>query len=165
MSGEDPRRPYHIQALAIYMSRVPGKQTVPRAEVWALAGVCKETAKQLIEVAAIDAKYVVKGVDQEEAKKQLCQGANGDVWQQLRENLRDQGKLKAKKVKSHLPFTAIGEGHITLQDYVLNNLADAAAATAAEEAQFPTEVQAWHAQWQSRAFLVALRIATVEAWH
>ena len=108
---------------------------------------------------------MVKGVAGEEAAKHLSQGANGDLWQQFLENKLDQKNLEPRKVKSHLPFVAIGQGHITLQDDVLNNVADAAAATAADEAQLPLQVQVWHNRWQVRAYLVALRIATVEAWH
>ena len=73
--------------------------------------------------------------------------------------------MATAKVKSHLPFAAIAEGLITVPHYILNNLADVAAAVAAGAAQPPDALQKWHSRWQARAFRIALRIAVIEAWH
>ena len=68
-------------------------------------------------------------------------------------------------MKSHLPVEAIAEGAISLPHYVLNNVADIAAAVAAAAAQPPDALQEWHSNWQAKAFRVALRIAAIETWH
>ena len=95
----------------------------------------------------------------------MARGANGDVWKDLLQTSSRQENMRTAKVKSHLPFEAIAKGMISLPQYVLNNVADVAAAVAAGAAQPPDALQEWHSKWQARAFRVALRIAAMEAWH
>ena len=75
----DPRRTVQQAAAA---ARVPGQQTVPRAESWGV-----RTALYLIPVAVpltlvVDAMYVVHGMRGTNRQKYM-KGRNGDIWRDI----------------------------------------------------------------------------------
>ena len=76
-----------------------------------------------------------------------------------------QQHMQSSKVKSHLPFKAMKEGIIALEDYTLNTLADTAADVAAELAQPGVAYVNEFRKWQAVAYKVPTRIAWIEAWH
>lgn len=82
MDQSDPR-PFPCRSLAVIMSQTPGRQTAPRAEVWALARTCEATNTWTIEETAIDAKYVINGLASPEATGKMQAGTNDDVWKDL----------------------------------------------------------------------------------
>ena len=71
---------FEVQRIGFLGGQVPGRQTVPRADLWgaiqALSRVNEKTNIQL----SIDAKYVTKGVTQ---TGELEYGPNGDLWSSL----------------------------------------------------------------------------------
>ena len=67
----------------ISTSSTPGRQTVPRAEVWAAIMTAQAaTCGQQISL-HIDAAYLVKGIQQVHKHEALRGGANGDLWDTL----------------------------------------------------------------------------------
>ncbi len=113
---------------ALLMGQVPGKQTVPRAEIWALVlAASAAPAGQDFEV-GIDASYVTNGCSR--ADLVAC-GLNGDLWCTLFNVVADRGgRVVVKKVESHLAEK--GAAHIitkrpTVGDVTGNAMADQAA--------------------------------------
>lgn len=64
--------------VAILFSQVPGPQTVPRAELWALYHVLARMEYQTMYTVYIDAQYVVNGMISKSSH--YAQGLNGDLW-------------------------------------------------------------------------------------
>ena len=140
-----------------------GQQTVPRAEV-AEAADALELAQEGSHRLTVDAACVKSGV--EEAKlKQRCAGHNGDVWSKFEVESRKHEDIDVDKVKSHLSFTEVLAGKLTLENCVGNNLADIGAGIAAAESEAPAQYLAETAKKEAEATLVAQRVACIEAWH
>ena len=74
-----------VRDVGISISAVPGRQTVPRAELWAaiMAAHAASTGQQI--VLRIDAAYVVKGLQGGHRQAALRIGPNGDLWDALLE--------------------------------------------------------------------------------
>ena len=120
----------------------------------------------IVETGLIDAQYVVSAFSVDSpAFDQRCRSTNGDLWRDFAEARKKQMRVKSKKVKSHLPFQSVSNGDLSLEEYALNNLADAAAGVSAKMAQPHESVIKEHIAWQSTAFQIALRIAWIEQWH
>ena len=66
-----------IKNVAIMGGQVPGKQTVPRAELWGAIKVLELAETQDPIDLGIDAAYVTNGVTK---MAQLVEGENGDLW-------------------------------------------------------------------------------------
>ena len=117
------------------VAQVPGKQTVPRAEVWAMRQLlllvpdCPLTAYT-------DASYVHAGCCGKRAK--MLQGLNGDLWDLLYQAL-DARRVPASvcKVKAHLGGKHAADGTIELAHLLGNAAADEAAGAAAERWRSP----------------------------
>ena len=79
--------------------QVPGKQTVPRAELWAAIQVTA-AADETIEIdIGIDASYVTKGVLNMD---KLSCGNNGDLWSILARPVGGRlGRTLFHKIPSH----------------------------------------------------------------
>ena len=105
------------------VSDVPGKQTVPRAETWALLCLLRLRPPELGFVLWVDAQYVLNGFAswQTYAQANYAQGANGDVWNLVFELLDTRAALSSvdtvkssvslRKVKSHVSqASAIDKG-------------------------------------------------------
>ena len=68
---------FTLQQTSFLGGQVPGKQTVPRAELWgAIQILSKVDGKSNIQT-PIDAKYVTRGIAH---RGDLVQGPNGDLW-------------------------------------------------------------------------------------
>ena len=80
--------------------QVPGRQTVPRAELWGANQILSRVDEKLDIQIPIDAKYVTRGITH---RGDLEQGPHGDLWSILFQ-LIDEGSGVADviKVKSHL---------------------------------------------------------------
>ncbi len=109
-------------------AEVPGRQTVPRAEIWGAALlVCAAPREGPFEI-VLDAAYVAKGLG---SRGDLLRSPNGDLWSMLY-NVIDgrNGPVAVSTVKSHVidedvPGIVLGKHR---QDHVVGNeLADAAA--------------------------------------
>ena len=109
----------------------------------------------------IDAAYVVKGMATEH-RARLLQGANGDLWALLIETIRCKSlEVDPAKVKAHAEKQVL-LGKVELQEFLGNALADAGAGAAAEEAVSTPEAREVSI-WQGRCFLIARRLAIIEA--
>ena len=68
-------------------------------------------------------------------------------------------------VKSHIGYSQVSAGKLSLEDYVGNNLADIAASLAAEQARAPEMYANEAAKKEAEATLIAQRLACIEVWH
>ena len=71
-----------IQDIAFAGMRIPGKQTVPRAETWAVGKILEhldEGNDTNSKTVNSDASYTVKGFASEN-KEHMRRGTNGDIW-------------------------------------------------------------------------------------
>ncbi len=147
---------------------------MPRAELWAAAW-----AKELgggnggnggsqggLNIRA-DAAYVVNGAANEASRARLARGRNGDLWSEL--GTVTEGTAAAttiSKVKAHrAPAEMLADPTLSVADFLGNHLADACAGAAAECALRDSPTARMVERWERRAYLVALRLAAVEAWH
>ena len=97
-----------------------------------------------------------------EHRARLLQGANGDLWALLIETIRCKSlEVDPAKVKAHAEKQVL-LGKVELQEFLGNALADAGAGAAAEEAVSTPEAREVSI-WQGRCFLMARRLAIIEA--
>ena len=108
-------------------SKVPGRQTVCRAEAWALHNVIDAWPGNYALEIIVDATYSLSGMDLIKRSKHL-KGANADIWISLYAILEHKKLYPLTiKVKSHAnSVEAHTFGH-TIAMLALNELADAAA--------------------------------------
>ena len=116
---------YSLDKVACIGGQVPGKQTVPRAELWGGIQTLIRAHPEWSVNLGIDASYVTRGVVNRGA---LANGENGDLWRLMFEIIDSRpGRTNIFKVKSHLEDEgpkAIQEGKINFVDLVGNSLAD-----------------------------------------
>ena len=67
--------------MALMYSRVPGRQTVPRAELWALYNIMLKLAPNTTYTLYIDARDVLTGLWAR--SKHYSAGNNGDLWSRI----------------------------------------------------------------------------------
>ena len=79
-------------------SQVPGKQTVPRSEVFAGAQTLKLLAGGSVDRWHCDASYVVAGA---RAVELTSKGPNGDLWVPLKSQLDRMGLDAPVKIRAH----------------------------------------------------------------
>ncbi len=158
--------PPRVNQLALLASPVPGKQTVPRAELWAACKAAEASQNVADAVLDADASYIMHGCANEGAIKKAKASPNGDLWTIYDDAARVNGhRMKVSKVDAHQHPSKIITGGMPLDAYIGNHLADAAANAAAERALGQSERAAAVAEWETRAFIIARRLAYVEAWH
>ncbi len=148
------------------VAEVPGRQTVPRAELWAAALLLERAPVEGPFELTLDAAYVVKGLDR---RAGALRGMNGDLWSIL-VSLADRrsGPTDISKVRSHVldrdrEALAAGLHH---KPHVLGNeLADAAAAAGAALFGDNGAAEASRkARWEEdRAHTIAVRLARIQA--
>ena len=112
-------------------SRVPGKQTVPRAEAWAMYLVLQVWGGTYDLGISTDASYTYSGMDLVNRQKHL-RGFNKDIWQLIYKELdwtmKDAtGQLDITKPKSHSDAEHLLCRETPLWQMGVNNLADMAA--------------------------------------
>ena len=66
-----------LQSIGFLVSHVPGRQTVPQAELWGTIQVFSRVDEKTNIQIPIDAKYVTRGITH---GCELEQGPNGDMW-------------------------------------------------------------------------------------
>ena len=112
--------------------QVPGRQTLPRVELWvAVQILCRIDEKSNIQI-PIDTKYVTRGIAH---RSDLEQGHNGDMWSILFQLIDERsGVTDVVKVKSHLEDegrSVITQNKIGFHHMLANSLADVVAEEAA----------------------------------
>ena len=166
--NEDPTVNCRSAGLACW--RVPGRQTVPRAELAAGLGALKALAaeegaaqpRKPVEIRS-DAAYFVRGANQDEGLFRVkCSGTNGDLWQGFHD-LGGRDQCTVSKVKAHTSIFDVASGATRLEDYIGNGFADLAAGLAAEISQPSDNLCRTASRWLGIGYLVALRISHIEA--
>ncbi len=163
-----------VRDVSIAAAAVPGKQTVPRAELWAAAWATElgsdkradESPGYVLDIRA-DAAYVVNGFASAACRDRLARGRNGDRWEQIKEGADARaGAVTISKVKAHRsPTEMFSDPSLSVADYLGNHLADACAGAAAACTLQDNVAARTVERWERRAYLVALRLAAIEAWH
>ena len=101
--------PIIVQSVGLIFASVPGRQTVSRAETWA-GSVTLAASPPTVRRWWVDAAYTVGGA-RPAARRSRTEGANGDVWVALLENIDMAPQLPGpSKVKSHLGLDDVLEG-------------------------------------------------------
>ena len=155
---------FTLQQTCYLGGQVPGKQTVPRAELWGAIQIhSKVNGKSNIQI-PIDAKYVTRGIAH---RGDLVQGPNGDLWSIFFQLIDERsGVTDFIRVKSHLedagPST-IKQNKIAFHHMRANSLADVVAEDAAKRLLPDLNLER-KAKWAERVgFGVAKRLALVQA--
>ena len=108
--------------------QLPGRQTVPRAELWGAIQILSRVDRKTNIQIPIDAKYVTRGIIH---RGDLEQGSNGDLWTILFQLIDGRsGVTDVIKVKSHLEDagpSVIKQNKIACHHMLANSLADVVA--------------------------------------
>ena len=144
---------FTLQHTGYLGGQVPGKQTVPRAELWgAIQILSKVDGKTNIQI-PIDAKYVTRGIAH---RGDLVQGPNGDLWSILFQLIDERsGVTDFIKVKSHLEDagpSVIKQNKIAFHHMIANSLADVVAEEAAKRLLPDLNLER-KAKWAERRYL------------
>ena len=154
--------PIIVQSVGLIFASVPGRQTVPRAETWA-GSVTLAASPPTVRRWWVDAAYTVGGA-RPAARRSRTEGANGDVWVALLENIDTAPQLPGpSKVKAHLGLDDVLEGKLSFLQYFGNSLADTAADAAAARYQHPMPALREAEISFATAVLVCRRLAAIEA--
>ena len=102
--GDAENDPWVLEESYLF-SRVPGKQTVPRAEAWAMYLVLQVWDGTYDLEIVTDASYTYSGMDLRNRHKHL-KGPNSDIWQLVYKEIdysteHGAGHLDIVKIKSH----------------------------------------------------------------
>ena len=146
----------------------PGRQTVPRAEAWALCHLLEVRDGRNTTV-WVDASYVVRGVRAHGTSSQAGyqSGPNGDIWCQLYDQLatlKNQGNnCTVLKIKSHLTWDEAASKGVPGLGWLANALADKRATLEEARVQHPSEVIERFQGVRARGFDAIRRLAFLEA--
>ena len=156
-----------LDEYAIMYSRVPGRQTVPRAELWAIICTLKTVAiiTLQIHIFYIDAQYILNGIASD--TNLYRDGLNGDLWTMLYTVLLPiKNWCRFVKVKSHVTTESdwIKYG-MTKEAFRCNYIADLVADEAAESFRLDRNVgqRTEDSNEWNETHNIALRIATIES--
>ena len=155
---------FTLQQTGYLGGQVPGKQTIPRAELWgAIQILSRVDGKTNIQI-PIDAKYVTRGIAH---RGGLVQGPNEDLWSILFQLIDERsGVTDFIKVKSHLEDagpSVIKQNKIAFHRMLVNSLADVVAEEAAKRLLPDLNLER-KAKWAERVGVgVAKRLAFVQA--
>jgi len=161
--GGPANRLFDVDDVAVMAARVPGAQTVPRAELWAATLGVKAAAPGTDITVHPDATYVHQGISRCDLKPRVA-GVNADAWERLRVAAEERS-LSSERAPAHQALAALVAGKADALLYLGNLLADSAAGTAAARAQSTSATADRIRLWESRAYKIALRLATIEALH
>ena len=163
-----------LASMGAVAAAVPGKQTVPRAEVWAgVAAAELEAAGRGRNMLrwTVDARYVQTGssaIALATCKQRSLNGKdfgarpNNDLWQEIEASISS-GRLPAASwMKSHQTLEEVAAGTLAIEDYFGNALADSLAGIAAEVSQEPGLVLREAEKQATLSFFVCMRIAIIE---
>ena len=141
--------PKIIQQVEFLATSVPGKQTVPRAELYGLVKAAEVASKLHPTGILCDSAYAVRG-SQAFSTDKLLDSYNGDLWEEYGAVVH--GRVQVQKVRTHAEHEVLAGG-IEVEAYLMNAVADAAADAAADKLADRDEAMA-EELWQARAFLV-----------
>ena len=155
-------------AAATIEMAVPGKQTIPRAELWAVICLAAKVPDGHKCKVYVDSQCTVNGLrnlDNGKTMKKLQKGDNGDLWRLMSNIRKEKGiELEVIKVKSHVEKVEdCLKYDMDEEKWKYNQLADDAAKREARKMIRPEAQQKQDAQTIEEAYLVALRAALVEA--
>ena len=145
-------------SLKLQRTCVPGRQTVPPAELWRAIQVLSRVDEQTNIQIPIDAKYVTGGITH---RGELEQGPNGDLRSILFQLI--DGRIK---VKSHLEDVgppAIKQNKIEYHHMLANSLADVVAEEAAKRLFPDVNLEREATKAERIGVRVAKRLAFVQA--
>ncbi len=156
----------NLEGLAVAAGPVPGRQTVPRAELWSACAVGELVPSDVPVRLLADASYVVDTAADDSRLNRARRAANGDLWSRFAACRESRSSaMNVRKVEAHAPPGEVLNGLRDFDKYIGNHIADAAAGAAAEMV-LDQSVQARSIEmWERRAFLIARRLAAIEAWH
>ena len=139
---------------------MPGRQTVPRAELWGAIQVLSRIDENSNIQIPIDAKYVTRGIAH---RGDLVQGPDGDLWSILFQLIDERsGVTDFIKVKSHLE-DAGKQDKIAFHHMLANFLEDVVAEEAAKRLLPDLNLER-KAKWAERVGVgVAKRLALEQA--
>ena len=149
----------HVAQVTYRACGVPGDQTVPRAELGAAilaAQVPRCTGF------ATDSMYVQRA-DEQDGPARVMDGPNGLMWLEYFQSklaLGVKGPF-ARKVKAH-DEEAFLQGLVDPEDFIGNLVADRVAGVTADM-EIESLIDEASGRWSAIAYLVAMRIATIEA--
>ena len=157
--GEDSQH-WHFRSFGLLCCRVPGRQTVPRAETWAGAKALAAFGPSLLHWLC-DASYTVQGAQHSDTR---LSGRNGDVWVELMSQIRRIPDFAGpRKIRAHTTLECVRRGDVSFADYLGNNLADAAAGAAGQVFQESTPTLSSAERDFALAVLLNRRISAIEA--
>ncbi len=152
-----------IEEVAAVMGQVPGKQTVPRAEIWALVLAVGASPKLHDIEVGVDASYVVGGCTKEAL---MACSINGDLWSSLFGLVAGRGgTVSVRKVESHLVDKGVARivaCSPIAGDVVGNALADTAATIARQLDGCDGPDAGWEFAY-GRTVKVVKRLAVIQA--
>ncbi len=155
-----------LTELAVAAGPVPGRQTVPRAELWSAISVGERAPGDAPVQLGADASYVVDTAADVSRLARAMRSANGDLWSRFDACRKSRtAALDIRKVEAHAPPSEVLSGQRSFQEYIGNHIADAAAGAAAEVALDRSDRARVIEIWERRAYLIARRLASIEAWH
>ena len=142
---------------------VPGKQTVPRAELWAAICLADKAAVGASIDVVIDNQGVINGI--RKRKTHLTSVINGDLWTLLyRACDEKQLSINTIKAKSHIKNAEQWTHYnMDIEKYLDNEVAGEAAGSFAKELERPRGHQEQDAEVINTAYLIALRVGAIEA--
>ena len=135
--------------MSVTERKVPGRQSVPRAETLGFLTLLQLRPRHLTRVLWVDASYVIKGFHGHSTSKRHAfeQGANGDLWCEIYTILDDftsdpsSAPTFIYKVKSHEDRLQAAARGTPLIGWILNVGADAIAGNFARRCQLPSSSQ------------------------
>ena len=147
-------------------SRVPGKNTVPRTEAWAMYLVLQVWDGTYDLEIITDASYTYSGMDLVNRQKHL-RGVNKDIWQLIYKELdwtmkAAIGQLDITKLKSHSDAEHLLCRETPLWQMGVNNLADMAAELFSDHVGDKYQMANFRAT-EAKHKKVCLRLAALEA--
>ena len=112
--GDDPDSVV-IRDVALYGLSVPGRQTVPRAELNAILSVVRQAEPQTELSFKPDATYTASGVAAagSDLRVRLAHGCNDDLWQELDSLcLQRDLRLLSSRTPAHVSIDSIVDGTV-----------------------------------------------------
>lgn len=163
---KEPDGKYKCTRIGHLFAMVPGKQTVPRAELWACICILM-TMHVILKLAIIvDATYVINGA-KVNFRKRFLKGTNKDLWKQLFDLLETrtaEGKTTLFRcIPSHVKAAGVRNG-LPAQDIFLDELADEAAGKGNPASYALAEADKKDEHLYNMQKQICTRIAAIEAY-
>ena len=147
--------------VAMLFAKVPGNQTVPRAELYALLQTIVRMKDDIEYTVYVDASYVLNGLTSR--TKHYSQGTNGDLWTRLYEASKTK-QVIYRKVKSHVSNMDQWEIYnMTEEALIYNEMADKVCTLASTANERSFAARGDDGRQYKLASKAAARIAAIEA--